>query len=227
MRGWMPRVGTTVVEHGSRPLQLPLSSFRRKPGPSAFARGKALGPGFRRDDEVKGVRRSGGIRALRAYASVASILVLIAVLWLSTPRVHAATPDDAGENPPAASAEVEPAQVPWSDLTPTEQDLLAPVSDQWQQLTPHQQQRLRRKAERWQDLGPVRREIVQQRLSRFATMTPEQRAAARQRFKAFQQLPPEQKARMREAFRRYHALPPEQRRELRERFENSQPAQQP
>lgn len=61
--------------------------------------------------------------------------------------------------------------VPWSQLSPGEQQLLQRFSDNWDQLPPRKQQRLRNGARQW------------------GTMTPEERQEAKQRFKEWRSLP--------------------------------------
>jgi cytochrome c-type biogenesis protein CcmH len=61
----------------------PISSSRRKPGPSASARRKALGPGFRRDDEKCGDEKCG-------FAAIAGIVFALAMMFSSP--THAIDP---------------------------------------------------------------------------------------------------------------------------------------
>ena len=72
-----------------------------------------------------------------------------------------------------AWAQGDQAGVPWSQLSPGEQQLLQRFSDNWDQFPPRKQQRLRNGARRW------------------GTMTPEERQEAKQRFKEWRSLPPE------------------------------------
>lgn len=65
----------------------------------------------------------------------------------------------------SAGAQGDSAGVPWSQLSPGEQQLLQRFSDNWDQLPPRKQQRLRNGAQQW------------------GTMTPEERQEAKQRFK--------------------------------------------
>src|SRR6478735_3832501 len=80
-----------------------------------------------------------------ALLRIACLLIVAFGLSLASPQRLAAQDPPADATPPSDAAAAARG-IPWSELTPQEQDLLAPVHDQWETLPPLQQMRLRRKA---------------------------------------------------------------------------------
>ena len=113
--------------------------------------------------------------------------------------------------------------VPWSQLSPGEQQLLQRFSDNWDQLPPRKQQRLRNGARQWGTMTPEERQEAKQRFKEWRSLPPEQRQQLRERYQQFRQLPPERRESVRDARRWFRSLPPEQRKELREKFQTMSP----
>ena len=116
--------------------------------------------------------------------------------------------------PPSAHAQITMRSPSWSQLTPQEQKVLAPLAPEWDRLEPQSKQKWRGLAKRYPKMAPDVQQRVQQQMESWAKLTPQERAVAREQYKSIKQLPPEKKAEVRERWQAYQSLPPETRREL-------------
>ncbi|GAC1660460.1 MAG: hypothetical protein PVS2B3_13730 [Steroidobacteraceae bacterium] len=103
------------------------------------------------------------------------------------------------------------APVPWSSLSPPQQQLLSKFSGQWSSLPPGRQQALAHGSERWLGMSQTERNTARERFSRWNSLPPDQRHAVRENFRRFQQLPAERRQMLREQWSR---ATPEERREM-------------
>ena len=87
-------------------------------------------------------------------------------------------------------AQAQEERLPWSQLTPTDQQYLQRFSEKWDQMPRQRQERLLNGVNKWKN------------------MTPEERREAKERFQRFRNLPPEQQKSLREARRWFKSLPP-------------------
>lgn len=125
--------------------------------------------------------------------------------------------------PPAVATDHVAGPVAWSQLSPDQRRLLAPLHDQWQQLPAARQQRLATHADQWAGLSPEHQQLIRQRLARWAAMTPIQRRELRANARAFRELPPAERARVSAAYRHFQMMSPAERRALRERWAAEHP----
>lgn len=98
----------------------------------------------------------------------------------------------------------------------------------WAQLTPAQQQALAPLRETWDTLPASRRVMALERAERRArweAMTPEQRERMREGMRNYRDLPPPLREKMRESMRALHALPDAERKALRARWRQLSPEQ--
>ena len=105
-------------------------------------------------------------------------------------------------------------RVPWTALTPDEQQLLSTLRGEWDTLPVERQQHLRRGAARWATLAPDERAFAAERLQRWRQIDPARRALIRERYERYKALPPARQARLREVYARFRQLPPAERRAL-------------
>src|SRR6478735_1416502 len=96
-----------------------------------------------------------------------------------------------GAQPSSKSASKQPA---WSQLTPEQQKILAPIAEDWDQIPDEQRRRILATAKRYPKMTSVQKERFTKRLPEWKDLTVEQRDLARERYKEFQRLPPAQKA---------------------------------
>src|SRR5476651_1523478 len=98
------------------------------------------------------------MRGLTQLMAVLAVILGAATVWAQ---------EGSGQAPPAALS-VTP--VPWSALSPAEQQVLAPVQNKWEQLPPGAQQRLQRGAQRWSTLTPEQRDKLQERFRKWNSL---------------------------------------------------------
>lgn len=82
---------------------------------------------------------------------------------------------------------------PWVNLTPIQQEALAPLAGDWDTIPEKQQRQFIRLAKRYPKLTAVQKQRMLERLNRWSKLTPEQRAQARDKFRAFSKVPPKQR----------------------------------
>jgi hypothetical protein len=166
-------------------------------------------------------------RALRAVSLVASLTVLAGTAELA----HAAesgAPVVAGQNPapqraqqnamppsPAGVAKAAPAQPAvkpmWTDLTPAQQQALAPLSGEWDKLNSARKSKWLVIGNKYAAMTPDEQQRVQARMREWVKLTPEQRRMARESYTRAKKLDPNQKS---EHWEKYQQLPEEQKKKL-------------
>jgi hypothetical protein len=100
----------------------------------------------------------------------------------------------------------------WSELTPAQQEKLAPLSERWDQMPAsrrvHALERIERRA-RWDALTPEQRDRLREGARNFRDLPPELREKMRTSMQAVRQLPEPERRELKE---RWRAMDPEQRR---------------
>jgi len=99
----------------------------------------------------------------------------------------------------------------WKQLTPNQQQALAPMAEEWDRLDLSRRRKWLEIATRFPSLPPDEQTRVQERMSSWAKLSPVERSQARIGFQQAQQIAPESRQAKWEA---YQALAPEQRQEL-------------
>lgn len=101
----------------------------------------------------------------------------------------------------------------WSELTPEQQEKLAPLGERWDQMPAsrrvHALERMERRA-RWDAMTPEQRERLRHGARNFHDLTPELREKMRESMQVVRQLPEDQRRELKEQWR---AMDPEQRRQ--------------
>lgn len=100
----------------------------------------------------------------------------------------------------------------WSDLTPSQQAVLAPFESQWNTWSAQEKLTWVSLADKLPGMAPKAQERARARIREWAALTPEQRRIARQNYRLARRLPPEQRHAQ---WERYSELTPEQRSVLR------------
>lgn len=111
-----------------------------------------------------------------------------------------AAPIAAAQVPPGGVSNGRPA---WSELTPEQQKILAPLSGEWNQLDSKRRKKWIAIAKRYPKMKPQAQERLQQRMVEWARLTPEQRRAARERYQQLKKLPPEKRRQVTRQWRAY------------------------
>lgn len=108
------------------------------------------------------------------------------------------------------------AALPFSSLSPEEQQILAPYAEKWDLLSDDKQQQLQTGARIWQGMTVEERQRASRQLEVWQQLPPDQQEQIRQRFERFQQLSPEQRQRLRHVRQEYLELPAVTRERLRQ-----------
>ncbi len=102
----------------------------------------------------------------------------------------------------------------WSELSPADQRVLAPLAADWDKLEVQRKEKWLGIAKRYPTLPPPQQERIQAQMSAWARLTPDERRVAREQFRACASCRPSSGAKSGEKWREYQQLPPEKRREL-------------
>ncbi len=150
-------------------------------------------------------------RSLRAVCILASLLVVSAYA--------AGNPPSAGSVPPPSPAPVnasktaaKPAAMPlWTDLTPAQQQALAPLATEWDKIDAYRKKKWLEIGNKFSAMKPEDQVRLQQRMRQWAKLTPEQRRIARESFARSKKLNADQKSAQ---WQQYQQLPEEQKKKL-------------
>lgn len=92
----------------------------------------------------------------------------------------------------------------WQTLTPTQQQILAPVSDNWASMSNVQRNRLLAVAAKYPQLKPVEQQRFQKRLTAWTSLTKEQRELARKNYTKLKHLPPQKQQAVKQKWMEKH-----------------------
>ncbi|MFY9329696.1 MAG: DUF3106 domain-containing protein [Georgfuchsia sp.] len=132
--------------------------------------------------------------------ALVTILVAITLSFALPAGVAAATPQE---------------QLKWSQLTPQQQQILAPLAKDWNEFSGHRRMKWLGIAKRYPAMTPEKQQRVQSRMKRWASLTPEERDAARAKFRKDRGTPEQRQAR-RQKWKQYQALPESEKKKFRE-----------
>ena len=91
----------------------------------------------------------------------------------------------------------------WSDLSPAQQQVLAPLQQEWEQLDTTRRKKWVSIADRYPTMKPAEQQRLQKRMQEWAALTPDERRAARERYQTLKKLPPQQRKEVREKWQEY------------------------
>ena len=98
----------------------------------------------------------------------------------------AATP----AQPTATAPQSKPAKPGWSDLTPIQRTILAPLMEDWREIDTVRRKKWVKIADSYPNLKPDQQQRLQTRMKDWAKLTPEQRRVAREKYTSIKKLPP-------------------------------------
>ncbi|HYC49377.1 MAG TPA: DUF3106 domain-containing protein [Burkholderiales bacterium] len=124
---------------------------------------------------------------------VKTLLALIASLCIAFSATAAQTKAESKKAP----------RPTWAELTPAQQQVLAPLQTDWEQLDTTRRKKWVAIANRYPTMKPAQQQRLQKRMQEWASLTPEERRAARERYQTLRKLPPEQRKEVREKWREY------------------------
>lgn len=75
----------------------------------------------------------------------------------------------------------------WSELSPKQQELLAPLKGDWNSMTDAQQERWLKVGRKYENEPEDRQAIMRERVSTWSELSPREKAAARENYKALKE----------------------------------------
>lgn len=153
--------------------------------------------------------------ATRLLTALAALL-LAASAWSADPRAAAGTPAAAPASQPrqapvkVAQAKVE-AKPTWAELTPAQQQALAPLTGSWAKLSEAHKRKWLAVSQNYPTMPPGEQARLHTRMAEWAALTPQQRVQARRNYFEAQSVPDTDRKAKWEA---YQALPAEEKRKL-------------
>lgn len=122
-----------------------------------------------------------------------TLIALIAALCVAFPV--AAAQNKTGSKKPARPA--------WTELTPAQQQILAPLAGEWDKLDNTRRKKWIAIAKAYPKMTPTRQQRLQKRMKAWAALTPEQRRAAREKYRKVKKLPPEKRKAVKLKWKQY------------------------
>lgn len=115
---------------------------------------------------------------------------------------------------PAAAAQSQPAakkapRPQWSELTPAQQEVLAPLRRDWEELDTTRRKKWIAIADRYPTMKPAAQKRLQKRMQEWAQLTPQERQEARERYKRMRKLSRERRKEIKEQWEESQAVAPE------------------
>jgi hypothetical protein len=108
----------------------------------------------------------------------------------------------------ASKSDVKPL---WTELTPTQQQILGPLAPEWNKLDSNHKSKWLAISNKYPTMTPEKQQRFQANIHSFANLTPEQRRVARESYARAKKLEPEQKT---AKWEQYQQLPEEQKQKL-------------
>lgn len=102
----------------------------------------------------------------------------------------------------------------WAELTPEQQEILAPLAGEWDKLEPTRKKKWLGIAKRYPKMTPTGQKRTQTRMKKWVELSPEQRREAREKYRSLNKLPPEQRQDLSKRWAEYQALTPAERQKV-------------
>lgn len=129
--------------------------------------------------------------------------------------------------PPAHAVVPQLRQPAWSELTPEQKHILAPLAGEWSQLESYRQKKWLGIAQRYPAMNAEEQARVQRRMTEWVKLSPEERKAAREKYKNLQKAPPEHKEAIKQKWQEYKQLPEEEKQRLKDEAAKARPQPKP
>jgi hypothetical protein len=123
-----------------------------------------------------------------------TLVALIASLCIAFSAAAAQTKSETKKKAPRPT---------WSELTPAQQRILAPLEPEWEQLDTTRRNKWVSIADRYPMMKPAQQERLQTRMQEWAKLTPEERRAARERYRSLRQQPPQKREEVKRRWEEY------------------------
>ena len=132
--------------------------------------------------------------------------LLSALISLVTPAYAQERPADRAATPSAVDTRT--ARPLWSELSPKQQAVLAPLAADWQSLDSIRRKKWVTIANRYPRMGTEEQARLQDRMQAWAKLTPQQRRVARENYRALRQLPNPQRNTVRQQWQQRQTSSP-------------------
>jgi hypothetical protein len=106
----------------------------------------------------------------------------------------------AAQSKPEAKKVAKPA---WTELTPAQQQVLAPVQGEWEQLDTTRRKKWVSIANRYPTMKPAEQERLQKRMQEWAKLTPAERKVAREKYQTLKKQPPQKRDEVKRRWEEY------------------------
>jgi hypothetical protein len=103
----------------------------------------------------------------------------------------------------AFAATADKKQPDWSQLTPEQQQILAPLAGDWNNFDERKRKKWLLLAKRYPKMKPDEQQRLQTQMKDWAKLTPEQRRIARENYKKLAKQPPEKREVVKQKWREY------------------------
>jgi hypothetical protein len=120
-------------------------------------------------------------------------VALILALFIALPAVAAQSAKQAAK----------PARPAWSELTPAQQQVLAPLVTDWGNMDTVRRRKWVGIANRYPKMKPAEQQLLQKRMKDWAALTPAQRQVARNRYQELKKRTPAQRRNMSKQWQEY------------------------
>lgn len=158
--------------------------------------------------------RSIGLSAVRTIQAALVLGVIFSITVASAYAADITAPQSAsapGSVRITATSAQEIAKPMWSELTPAQQQALAPLAGEWDKLDSFRKNKWLAIGNRYAKMKPDEQQRMQERMRDWVTLTPEQRRIARESYARAKRLNSEQKSAQ---WEQYQQLPEEQKKKL-------------
>jgi hypothetical protein len=110
----------------------------------------------------------------------------------------------AAQQPQSDTAKSKAARPLWSELSPKQQAILAPVAADWDNLDTTRRKKWVAIANRYPKMKPDEQQRLQARMQAWAKLTPAERRVARENYRSLRQLPRPQRGEVNQKWQQYH-----------------------
>ena len=108
----------------------------------------------------------------------------------------------------AFAAAADKKQPDWAQLTPEQQQILAPLAGDWNNFDDRRRKKWLLTAKRYPKMKPEQQQRLQTQMQDWAKLTPEQRRIARENYKKLVKQPPEKRDVVKQKWREQQKLKP-------------------
>jgi hypothetical protein len=112
-------------------------------------------------------------------------------------------PGTAAQQPQGDAGSIKSPRPLWSELSPKQQAVLAPLAADWDKLDTTRRKKWVTIANRYPKMKPDEQQRLQSRMQAWAKLTPAQRKVARDNYKSLRQLPRPQRGEVHQKWQQY------------------------